>query len=388
MVAAISDSKDRRRTFCTLFHVGNDHLTKDVGLIPYGMHRYFNYDAYIATYIDGEYPSLDCVPGLHLVEIPKISGDYFQDSCRWLARNAAEIDVLNIYHLYRRSLRQGIIYKRLNPNGKIYLKCDGCPMPPRYADSRSPWSHWWRMARSFVLGPTYPYKRLLEWSFVSTEIKDNVQRLSALWRSEIGYVPNPFHPNEQREFRPYAERDNVILTVGRLGTRQKATEILLEAFAKIEQKIPGWQLKLVGPFQENVNICEDFFHRYPYLDERVVFVGPIDNREALIDIYRNAKIFAFPSRFESFGIALMEAMLHGDFVIATKIPEFEALTDHFAYALGNDIDDVDALAANLLFACTHPNEIEPLGRRGYEKTAERFKLENVCHAIESGLGFI
>ncbi|MBQ9594822.1 MAG: hypothetical protein IJR35_03070, partial [Synergistaceae bacterium] len=46
-------------TFCTLFNIGNEHLTKDVGLIPYGMSEFQGYNSFMATYINGDYPNLE-----------------------------------------------------------------------------------------------------------------------------------------------------------------------------------------------------------------------------------------------------------------------------------------------------------------------------------------
>ena len=55
-------------SFATFFpECENIHLTKDVGMIPYVMHRDMRYDAILISYRNGDYPYLDSeVPGLKM----------------------------------------------------------------------------------------------------------------------------------------------------------------------------------------------------------------------------------------------------------------------------------------------------------------------------------
>lgn len=46
------------------------------------------------------------------------------------------------------------------------------------------------------------------------------------------------------------ERDKTFITVGRLGTTEKATELLLRAFANTKDR-HTWNLKLVGPVEDS-----------------------------------------------------------------------------------------------------------------------------------------
>ncbi len=46
--------------FATFFPAcENTHLTKEVGMIPYILHRDFGYDSYIICYKNGDYPHLE-----------------------------------------------------------------------------------------------------------------------------------------------------------------------------------------------------------------------------------------------------------------------------------------------------------------------------------------
>jgi glycosyltransferase involved in cell wall biosynthesis len=121
------------------------------------------------------------------------------------------------------------------------------------------------------------------------------------------------------------------------------------------------------------------------MKERVIFTGEISERELISEIYRDAKIFAFPSRWESFGIALTEAMMNGCFCVASRIPSSVNLTENLRFAFGHDVDDIDSLAKNLLYACTHEYEIEALAIEGRNATLKRCDLKSVCETIAEGL---
>ncbi|MBQ3447117.1 MAG: glycosyltransferase family 4 protein, partial [Synergistaceae bacterium] len=137
--------------------------------------------------------------------------------------------------------------------------------------------------------------------------------------------------------------------------------------------------------EENMSIASDFYAKYPGLSGRVVFTGEIRDRARLLEIYRDAKIFAFPSTWESFGIALAEAMMQGCFAVVSKIPASEYLTEGYRFALGSDVDDVGGLAENLLHACTHEEESERLALEGMRAVRSRLDLKRASEAIEREL---
>ena len=362
---------DHSPIFCALFNIANEHIIKDHGLLSWGMKEYHGFSPFFATYENSSYPNLKYIPEVKIEFIPKKSGNFLRDSMSWLRKNAKRIDVLFIYHPVMRSFMQAFTYKVFNPRGKIYLKFDG--------------AYHCRYRGTFWKRPFYRW--LVSHSgCVSTELEGNDDILSREWGRKIVNVPNPVNPKELEDFRPFSQRSSTILTAGRIGTYQKATEILLEAFAKIAHEIPGWTLKLAGYIAENMNIASDFYATYPELRERVIFTGEIRDRATLIDMYREAKIFAFPSRWESFGIALTEAMSQGCFAVTSDIQSSRILTENFRYALGSKVDDVDGLAKNLLHACTHEHETEALAREGMEATRKRCDLKHCCDVIAGELG--
>ena len=99
-----------------------------------------------------------------------------------------------------------------------------------------------------------------------------------------------------------------IITIARL-TPQKRTTLLLEAFALLKDRFPEWKCVWYGERTdpEYWTTIEQVV-RDNGLEERVLFPGKTDG---VVSKLQNASIFAFPSEYEGFGLALAEAFAMG-----------------------------------------------------------------------------
>ena len=105
-----------------------------------------------------------------------------------------------------------------------------------------------------------------------------------------------------------------VIAVGRY-VYQKGFDLLLQAWAKIEKQHPDWELAIYGmgdrtPYEQIVdelNIDRNRCH----------LNGPTDD---IKQEYLNSSLFVFSSRFEGFGMVLIEAMACGLTVISFDCP--------------------------------------------------------------------
>lgn len=146
----------------------------------------------------------------------------------------------------------------------------------------------------------------------------------------------------------FDEKENIILSVTRVGSEEKNTEMLIEAFTSIENiENLGWKLKIVGPIEEEFkDYIDNYFENNPTMKDIVEFTGAIQNREELFNEYKKAKIFSLTSNFESFGIAFIEAASFGDVIVSTDVGIAKELTCEGNGVLV-DIEDVNALKKEL-----------------------------------------
>jgi len=73
--------------------------------------------------------------GFWLEFIQKIYSDFERDALKWLRVHFKQIDILNVFHYIERSKRFILLYKKLNPSGKVYLKLDGVNSPKNYENT-------------------------------------------------------------------------------------------------------------------------------------------------------------------------------------------------------------------------------------------------------------
>ncbi len=293
----------------------NIHLIKDVGMIPYLLHRDYGFNSRIATWECGSYPGLDDeVPGLSIDFVKKSILGRVYDGMHYLKYEASSIDVLNIYHLNLASFFYERVYRKYNPMGKIYLKLDmnnkGFTDLFRYDP------------RGFIKRAT-----IKNADIVSVENKTMYEALAKRFGDKIAYIPNGYYMEEEASEgqengikeanEAPMEKEQLILTVGNLGTPEKATDVLLEAFALSADR-HDLSLCLIGPVEPSFEAeKESFFKKHPSLKERVTFTGAISDRKELTKYYKRARFFALPSKSESFGFVLLEAALNGCFLIAS-----------------------------------------------------------------------
>jgi glycosyltransferase involved in cell wall biosynthesis len=120
---------------------------------------------------------------------------------------------------------------------------------------------------------------------------------------ELALEPRPPEPASGRTGQPLR-----LLCTGNLIPR-KGQDLLLRALAELSSL--RWGLRLVGrPVDRRYVRRLQAMVRDAGLEGRVTFTGALAS-EALAEEYRRAHIFAFPSRYEGFGIALAEALRAG-----------------------------------------------------------------------------
>lgn len=119
--------------------------------------------------------------------------------------------------------------------------------------------------------------------------------------------------------KKYALPETFILSVGTLQPR-KNLPFLLEAFSLLRGKYPHIALVIVGNrsgHHTDPQIDETIARRA--LQDAVLFPGFVAE-EDMPTLFRLARVFAFPSRYEGFGIPILEAMSQGVPVVASDIP--------------------------------------------------------------------
>jgi glycosyltransferase involved in cell wall biosynthesis len=156
-----------------------------------------------------------------------------------------------------------------------------------------------------------------------------------------------------------------ILAVGRL-TRQKGFDLLIDA-ASLIRDLP-WRLTILGEGPDRALLVEQTRSRG--LEDRIFLPGFFPNPYPW---FADADLFVLSSRWEGFGHVIVEAMVTGATVLATRCPSGpDEIVHHGEDGLLCDIS-TDAIAEGLRMLITDP----PLRSRlsgAAAATSERFGL--------------
>jgi len=191
-------------------------------------------------------------------------------------------------------------------------------------------------------------------------------------------IPNGVEP---RDFAPASDSDadhefgRYILGIGRL-VPQKGFDVLVEAFA--DRGLEGLSLVVAGDGVERRAL--EARAGALGVASRVHFVGWTD-RKGVARLLSHAHAFAFPSRGEAFGIALLEAMAAGVPAVAAAaggIPEF-ARNDQNALLV--PADDPPALARALV-RLSKDHELRARLRSGGRRTASQLSWSSIARRYE------
>ncbi len=134
-----------------------------------------------------------------------------------------------------------------------------------------------------------------------------------------------------------------IVATGSLIHR-KGFDVLIKALAKVNSKMPDWELQIIGEGEERDSL--QLLIDNQKLGDKVHLIGRRTKKE-IIDIYSESDFFVLPSRAENFSVAVLEALAAGMPVVATICGGIRECIDE-KNGLLVPVDDVDDLSNKLL----------------------------------------
>lgn len=295
---------------------GEVHLYKDVGGIPYALAKYCGWKATFA-YNDANgvihnedyerYVKLDRIRFPKILEKLKLRYIKYFQVIKYIYFNAPKYDVINFYHCHRFINFLCWLAKKRNPDIITYVKLDmgkgGLEKEIEKQKCNGGVKHWTNT------------------DLFTVETKKYVDLLNDLnkFKNKVKYLPNGFFSDLADIDLSKVKKEKIILTVGRLGTYQKNTELLIESLIQIEDKLDDWQIYLVGPMTESFKMwLNNRLNAHSKLKNKIVITGNIADKKELYQIYAKSSIFVLPSRYEGFPLVIQEAMHFACYPIITN----------------------------------------------------------------------
>ena len=164
---------------------------------------------------------------------------------------------------------------------------------------------------------------------------ETYQNYDPLFQPTVIYNPLTLIPGKKSKGSSHR-----FLAVGRFSHRHKGFDLLIEAFHLFAQQDSDWKLDIVGEGVEEKQY-RSLIQKY-YLEDRV-FIHPFTNN--IQEYYSKAQIYVLSSRWEGFGLVLVEAMAHGLPIISSDLPTSKEIMGDFALYFKNG--DIIELAQRL-----------------------------------------
>lgn len=193
-------------------------------------------------------------------------------------------------------------------------------------------------------------------------------------KDKIIVIPNPINEDLISKRDEYKNRDNIILTVGRLDTN-KNQRLLIEAFANLN--LINWKLVIAG----DGTLREEYKKLINSLDiaDKVDLVG---NTKNISDYYNSAKIFVFTSRSEGFPNALLEATAFGLPCISTDcLSGPSEIIKHNENGYLIEVNNKEQLEDRLKSLVNNPIRCVEISKKSLI-LAERFRIDKICQQWE------
>lgn len=316
---------------------GEVHLYKDVGGIPYALSKYCGWQATFA-YNDAngvihnadyeKYVKLDRIRFSKILERLKLRYIKYFQVIKYVYFNAPNYDVINFYHCHKFINFLCWLAKKRNPKIITYVKLD---MGKAGFEKET--------ERQKCCGGVKAWR---DTDLFTVETKKYVDTLNSLnkFNNKVKYLPNGFFSDLVNIDLSSIKKEKIILTVGRLGTYQKNTELLIEALISIEDSLDDWKIYLVGPMTDEFKIwLNKKLINHQFLKEKIVITGNITDKTELYKIYAKASIFVLPSRYEGFPLVIQEAMHFACYPIITNcFPAVDEIIQKGKNEYGNIIE--------------------------------------------------
>lgn len=366
------------------------YLFKDPGMIIYSLARYCNYDATHA-YLNEIYHHDEFE-----VYGKMLSMGYADETNRkacltavkeFIKNNIKNYDVVFLFNYGSANYKLAWLCKRYNPNIIVYCKLDM---------SDGGYSHFYESSFSRkIKNYTERIKsRYVDLFTVETlkyynDLKDNAMFSGG----RLQYLPNGVSTLGIDKEKLYSiQKENIVLTVGRLGIYEKNNEMLLDVISQLPEDIVNdWKFYFVGPMTDSFSeYAAEFLQKYPNLQKSIVFTGAVADREKLYEIYAKSKIYCLTSRSEGFNISVLEALYAGCYPILTNYGvSIQDVTNGGRIGSICEQGDVKSFAEKLQQVMLADNkklskEIREFARSKYDYKAIAEKLDGYISKISRG----
>jgi len=244
--------------------------------------------------------------------------------------------------------------KWASKHGKIFIN-NFLHMEPKRKELVLSWRH-----------QLFKWLSLRRGHHIYVAISYHQKRLMECLKDEVYYIGVGYDSHEPLNM----PKENIVLYLGKID-KIKQVPLLLRAWRNIDHD--GWKLLLAGEGSD-YDYCVNYAKNIGLTDYK--FLGYVTNEEKW-RLYSKAKLFAFSSMYEGFGIVLLEALNEGCVPIVNDLPPMNEIATPEIGFITNPT--VDSWTKTLRIAM---NSDLAKKRVHIPKFLDKYNWEDVCERLE------
>lgn len=198
--------------------------------------------------------------------------------------------------------------------------------------------------------------------------------------SNVVVMPNPLAFSPVKEVPQHKQK--VILAAGRVDNwHYKGFDVLLRAWGRIAQDFHDWTLEIAGVYKDpQTRIYLDSVAQEADIKDRLHYLGFQDDMQSL---FQRSSVFVLSSRYEGFGLVLIEAMSQGCACVACdyngRQREIITSRDEGVLCLPDSVDDLAQSLRKVLSDDDYRYDIQ----RGGLKRSEYYSVGHIVSMWEN-----
>lgn len=211
---------------------------------------------------------------------------------------------------------------------------------------------------------------------ISEAEKASAERMRIARENKLVLIPNGIDISAVRNAVPkkrselgIAEEAFVVGMIGRLSP-QKAPDIFIRAAKLIHDSIPDSAFVIVGDGEERESI--ERFARENGLNLYVT--GWTDTPYSYLKVFDIALLL---SRWEGFGLAIVEYMAAGKNVVASRTDAIPTLIDDGKDGLLVEVDNTEDVRDKVLWLYNHPEKAKIMKEKALDKVIRNYDISRV-----------
>jgi mannosylfructose-phosphate synthase len=230
------------------------------------------------------------------------------------------------------------------------------------------------------------FRRARAQTVTTLDGKETYKRLYGFESDDLVVIPpgvdvRRFRPDPTAPSPPLRAPGEFVFALSRIDSN-KGLDYLIRAFERVRRQ-SGAHLVIGGgsknPKAHEIDVKGSLLALVDALSlrDRVTFTGYVPDAD-LDTYYRRARVFVLPSKYEPFGMTVLEAMACGTPVVATRHGGLRHVLTHGEDSLLVDPSDPEELSAAVLDVLKDEALARRLGEAGLRLVRDRFSWQSIA----------